>query len=146
VAGDYAELVRRVRAAGLLEREPWWYLASLAAGAVLLAGVLLCLVLFRDPWVQALDAVGLGLVSGQFAFQLHDAGHHQMFRRAWQNRLVGLVCGNAVIGFSFGLWMDEHPRHHTSPNHVDVDPDLDNMALAYSREQALARQIGRAHV
>jgi len=140
VAGDYAELKRRVRDAGLLELEPWWYTASLAVDVVLLAAALLCLVRFRQPWVQALDAVALGLISGQIGFQFHDAGHHQMFRKASHNRLVGLVCANAVLGFSFGLWMDEHTRHHANPNHTDMDPDLRNAALAYSNEQALARR------
>lgn len=140
VAGDYAELKRRVRDGGLLEPEPWWYAASLAVDAVLLAGALLCLLRFRQPWAQALDAVALGLISGQIGFQFHDAGHHQMFRKAWQNRLVGLVCANAVLGFSFGLWMDEHTRHHANPNHSEMDPDLKNVALAYSSEQALGRR------
>lgn len=139
MAGDYAELKRRVRDAGLLEPEPWWYVASLCVDAVLLAGALICLARFHQPWAQALDAVALGLIAGKIGFQFHDAGHHQMFSRAWQNRLVGLLCANAVLGFSFGLWMDEHTRHHANPNHMELDPDVRNVALAYSTEQALGR-------
>lgn len=139
VAGDYVELKRRVRDAGLLEPEPWWYVASLCVNAVLLAGTLICLARFHQAWAQALDAVALGLIAGQIGFQFHDAGHHQMFPKAWQNRLIGLVCANAVLGFSFGLWMDEHTRHHANPNHMELDPDVRNVALAYSTDQALAR-------
>jgi len=36
-----------------------------------------------------LAAVALGLVSGQLGFQLHDAGHKQMFERNSLNDLVG---------------------------------------------------------
>jgi fatty acid desaturase len=139
VVSDYAELKRRVRAAGLLEPEPCWYVTSLAVNGVLLTLALLCLVRFHEPWVQALDAVALGLISGQIGFQFHDAGHHQMFPKAWQNRLVGLVCANALLGVSFGWWVDEHTRHHANPNHLDMDPDIENVALVYSTEQALGR-------
>jgi len=34
--------------------------------------------MLRNPWLQALDAVTLAIVSAQLGFQLYDAGHHQM--------------------------------------------------------------------
>ena len=41
---------------------------------------------------------------------------------------------------SLDWWVDKHNRHHTSPNHVDDDPDINNLAIAYNREQALERR------
>jgi len=43
----------------------------------------------RNPWLQVLDAVALAIVSAQLGFQLHDAGHCQMFVGKWKKTLVG---------------------------------------------------------
>lgn len=88
---DYAELRRRVREAGLLRRQPSAYVIGLAANVGALALCVAGLARFHQPWAVAALAVALGLVCGQLGFQLHDAGHHQMFERAWANRLVGFV-------------------------------------------------------
>jgi fatty acid desaturase len=137
---DYALLKLRVKGAGLLDKQPWYYAMSITANLGMLAVCLLLLVLLKNPWLIALDAVGLGLVSGQLGFQLHDAGHKQMFERNWKNHLVGYFTGNGLLGMSFGWWVDKHNRHHASPNHVDDDPDINNLAIAYNRAQALERR------
>src|SRR6266481_5803772 len=85
---DYAELKRRVVEAGLLRRRPGFYIGSIAINLALLTVCLAGFVAFRNPWFQAADAVALGLISGQLGFQLHDAGHSQMFVKSWKNRLV----------------------------------------------------------
>jgi len=137
---DYALLKRRVKDAGLLDKQPWYYAICITANLGMLSVCLLLLVVLRNPWLVALDAVALGLVSGQLGFQLHDAGHKQMFERNWKNHLVGYLTGNGLLGMSFGWWVDKHNRHHASPNHVDDDPDINNLAIAYNREQALERR------
>jgi fatty acid desaturase len=140
-SSDYALLKRRVKDAGLLVKQPWYYAMCISANLGMLGLCLLLLVLLRDkPWLLAIDAAVLGLVSGQLGFQLHDAGHKQMFDRNWKNHLVGYFTGNGLLGMSFGWWVDKHNRHHASPNHVDDDPDINNLAIAYSREQALERR------
>jgi fatty acid desaturase len=139
LASDYAELKRRVREAGLLEPDPWFYRLSIAINAVLFVLCFLALARLHEVWAEVVAAAALGLVSGQLGFQLHDAGHHQMFARASANRLVGLLTANLMCGISFAWWVDEHTRHHANPNHMDVDPDVENVVLAYSLEQALGR-------
>ncbi|HEY8810928.1 MAG TPA: acyl-CoA desaturase [Candidatus Dormibacteraeota bacterium] len=137
---DYALLKRRVKDAGLLVKQPWYYALCITTNLGMLAVCLLLLVLVHNPWLVALDAVALAFVSGQLGFQLHDAGHKQMFEDNWKNHLVGYLTGNGLLGMSFGWWVDKHNRHHASPNHVDDDPDINNLAIAYNREQALERR------
>jgi fatty acid desaturase len=84
--------------------------------------------------------VVLALISGQLGFQLHDAGHHQLFERRWKNTLVGFVTADLMLGMSHGWWVEKHNRHHANPNHVDLDPDINNPAIAYTEEQALRRR------
>ena len=137
---DYAVLKRRVREAGLLEKQPAYYVRMIILNTTLLAACWAILVVFHNPWIQAADAIVLGLVSGQLGFQLHDAGHHQMFERRWKNLLVGFLTADALLGMSYGWWVDKHNRHHANPNHVDLDPDIHSPAMVYSTGQALRRR------
>jgi fatty acid desaturase len=137
---DYALLKRRVRDAGLLRKQPWFYALCISANLSMFGLCLLLLVVVRNPWLIALDAIGLGLASTQLGFQLHDAGHKQMFERNSLNDLVGYVTGNGFLGVSYGWWVDKHNRHHANPNDVDDDPDINNLAIAYTRAQALERR------
>ncbi|HXM58967.1 MAG TPA: fatty acid desaturase, partial [Candidatus Dormibacteraeota bacterium] len=135
---DYAQLKGRVRDAGLLERQSAFYVRSIIAKLALGAGCLAVFVVVRQPWALALDAVALAIVSGQLGFQLHDAGHRQMFRSARINAAVGLLTGNLALGMSYGWWVAKHNRHHANPNHLDLDPDIGPGTIAYTEEQALA--------
>ena len=142
----YAVLKGRVRDAGLLERQPWFYARSICAKLLLLAACIAVFALFRNPWLQAANAVALAIISGQLGFQLHDAGHRQMFEKRWKNELVGLLTGDLLLGMSYGWWVDKHNRHHANPNHVDMDPDINTPAIAYSYEQALERRGPRRFI
>jgi fatty acid desaturase len=137
---DYALLKRRVRDAGLLKKQPWYYTLLIAANLGMFGICLLLLVAVRNPWLLALVAVALGLATTQLGFQLHDAGHKQMFERNSLNDLVGYLTGNGLLGVSYGWWVDKHNRHHASPNDVDDDPDINNLAIAYTQAQALERR------
>jgi fatty acid desaturase len=133
-------LKRRVRDAGLLKKQPWYYALLIAANLGMFGICLLLLVAVRNPWLLALVAVALGLATTQLGFQLHDAGHKQMFERNSLNDLVGYLTGNGLLGVSYGWWVDKHNRHHASPNDVDDDPDINNLAIAYTQAQALERR------
>jgi|ERR1700730_2152336 len=62
------------RRGGLLEGESWFYTRSITAKSSVLVACLLVFGLFRNPWVQAANAVVLAIICGQLGFQLHDAG------------------------------------------------------------------------
>ena len=137
---DYAILKRQIRDAGLLEKQPWFYIRSICAKLALLSASLAVFVIVHDPWVQVANAAALGVISGQLGFQLHDAGHRQMFATGWKNVLVGLVTGDLLLGMSYDWWVDKHNRHHANPNHVDMDPDVNTMTISYSSAQAIGRR------
>jgi fatty acid desaturase len=44
------------------------------------------------------------------------------------------------LGISYGYWVRKHNQHHASPNHVDMDPDIDIPIMAFSEEQALEKR------
>jgi fatty acid desaturase len=143
-ASPYAELKRRVEAAGLLKKRPGYYTLMLITNSVLFIGSLLLLLLVHSWWGTALVAVVLAFVSGQLGFQLHDSGHRQMFASRRLNSIVGIVTGDALLGMSHGWWVDKHNRHHGNPNNEDLDPDIGPGVIAYSPEQASSKRgVGR---
>ncbi|HKT05316.1 MAG TPA: acyl-CoA desaturase [Rugosimonospora sp.] len=137
---EYAELLGRVRRAGLLERRPARSATYLAAGLLLLAAGWTAFVLVGDSWWQLFTAVGLAVAFTQNGFITHDAGHRQLFRSRGANQVVGLVHGNLAIGLAFGWWVDKHHRHHTHPNQEGLDPDIGGEDLVYTDAQARARR------
>jgi fatty acid desaturase len=76
----------------------------------------------------------------QVAFVGHDAGHRQVSRSRRINDLVGLVNANLLLGIGFGWWVGKHDRHHSNPNHEDLDPDIGIAALAFTAGQARGKR------
>lgn len=137
---DYAELLRRVRQAGLLDRRPGYYIAKIGViGGLLVAGWV-TFAMLGNSWWQLAVAAFLAFVFTQTGFIGHDAGHGQIFRSKRANYLVGLVHGNLAIGLSYGWWVDKHNRHHAHPNQEGKDPDIDVGAIAFTTGQASARR------
>lgn len=132
---DYAALLRRVRSAGLLERQVRYYARVAAiAGSALVAGWA-GFVVVGDSWWQLAIAAVLAAIFTQFAFLGHDAGHRQIFRTRRANQLFGLIAGNLCIGVSVGWWTANHNRHHAHPNTEGADPDIMGV-LAHSGARA----------
>jgi fatty acid desaturase len=89
---------------------------------------------------QLVTAAYLAAAFTQLAFVGHDAGHRQIFRSRRANDLVGLLHANLLIGVSFDWWVGKHNRHHSNPNHEDLDPDISITALAFTADQASSKR------
>ena len=137
---EYAELSRRVKQAGLLDRRPGRYAHSIAVVFGLLGAGLVAFVLIGDSWWQLPLAAFLAVVFTQLGFLGHDAGHRQIFSSRRANDALGLVTGTLLIGMSFSWWVGKHNRHHSHPNQVDADPDIGAGVLVWTPEQAAARR------
>jgi len=137
---EYTQLSRQIKQAGLLDRRRGWYLARIGLNLALLAGGWVAFAMLGASWWQLLIAVYLAVVFTQLAFIGHDAGHRQLFRSRRANDQVGLIHANLLVGVSFDWWVAKHNRHHTNPNHQDLDPDISITALAFTTDQATAKQ------
>jgi fatty acid desaturase len=144
-ASDFAPLVARVKAAGLLERRRGRYAVSIALNLLACAGIVAGVILLGDSWWQLALAVLAAVVSAQSGFLGHDAGHQQIARTHRANRMLGFLHGDLFLGMSFGWWTSKHNRHHANPNHEDKDPDVAGGALVWSSRQAAARSSRVAH-
>jgi fatty acid desaturase len=136
---DYTQLSSQLKQAGLMERRRGWYAAKIGSNLVLLAGGWAAFAILGDSWWQLAIAGCLAVVFAQIAFVGHDAGHRQIFRARRANDLVGLLHANLGVGVSFDWWVGKHNRHHSNPNHEDLDPDISIVALAFTADQASSR-------
>jgi fatty acid desaturase len=136
---DFAQLSRKIAAAGLMDRRPGYYVLRFAlVGGWLAATGAAFFALGDSPW-QLLVAVAAAIGSGQLALLAHDVAHRQVFRTRGPAAAAGRILGNLGIGMSYGWWMDKHTRHHANPNHEGLDPDVrPGGALAWTAEQAAA--------
>jgi fatty acid desaturase len=137
---EFAELVRQVKQAGLLDRRLRYYLTKIVVTGALVTAGWAVFVMLGDSWWQLAVAGFLAFVFAQIGFIGHDAGHKQIFRSRRANYLVGLTHGNLAIGLSYGWWVDKHNRHHAHPNHEGKDPDIAIGALAFTTGHARAKR------
>jgi fatty acid desaturase len=138
---DFAELNRRINAAGLLAKRPGYYAVRLGLVAAAYAGGWTAFAVVGASWWTLAVAGFLALVFGQVALVAHDLAHRQVFRTRRPSERAGLVAGNLAIGMSYGYWMVKHTRHHANPNHDELDPDVGPGVLVWSREAARGRGI-----
>jgi linoleoyl-CoA desaturase len=96
-----------------------WFVASWVA-----------LVLLSQTWWQAgLSAISLGLAMAGIGFDVqHDGGHRAASSSQWVNSLLAL--GLDLLGGSSYVWHWKHNvHHHTNPNLVGHDSDIDIQPL-----------------
>jgi fatty acid desaturase len=122
---EYAELKRQLKSKGLLDRQPAYYTRRIALLFGLLVVGVVVLLLVKVFWLQLLNAAYLAFVFTQIGLLSHEAGHRQMFHRAWKHDLLGLVGGNFLLGMSYAWWLDKHNTHHSYPNQIGMDPDIE---------------------
>jgi fatty acid desaturase len=135
----YAQLSRKVKRTGLLNRRPGYYGAKVGGNLLLLAAGWVAFALIGRSWWQLLIAAFLAVMFTQTAFIGHDAGHHQISGSKRINNLLGRLHGNLLVGLSYGWWVSKHNRHHAHPNQVDRDPDIADGAIAFTKDHARAR-------
>jgi fatty acid desaturase len=130
--GNFAELKQILKKKGLLDKQPVYYTYRIALLFGLLALGVIVLLFVHVFWLQLLNAVYLAFVFTQIGLLGHEAGHRQMFHHLWQHDLVSLIGGNLFIGMSYAWWVDKHNRHHSHPNEVDMDPDIEIPLLEFT--------------
>jgi fatty acid desaturase len=134
---QYAELSRRVQAAGLQRRRYGYYWACFSIAAVAFVTIWIGVALLRDSWLFLMLLAGLlAVVSAQLGFLGHDAAHRQVFASAAWNEWAARVI-SAFAGLSYGWWLHKHNRHHSGPNQEGRDPDIGPGPIAFT--PALAR-------
>jgi fatty acid desaturase len=135
----FTELAQAVRTRGLQGRRRGFYLMIFVVLLLALAGTGAGMILLDDSWLQLLLAGTLGVIFTQFAFLGHEASHRQIFESGRANDRSGLVLA-ALVGMSYGWWMNKHSRHHANPNKIGKDPDIAADTVSFLEESAATRK------
>jgi fatty acid desaturase len=142
---DYANLLHRVQALGLMGRRHGHYTIKIATLLAMLAGIWVGFAFIGDRWAQLGIAAGLGVVFTQLLFFSHDAAHKQIFRSGRANDWTALIVGTGLCGISLAWWKDKHARHHATPNEIGRDPDIDASVVHFYPPAAPPRsRVGNA--
>ncbi len=136
---DYTALSAEIKAAGLLERRPGWYVMRCAVLAAALALGFVLLLTLGQTWWQLLVAVYFSIVFTQVAFLSHDSAHRQVFESGKRNEWFSRIVGNLTVGLSYGWWMTKHSKHHANPNTIGKDGDIRPGAIVFTQEDAAKR-------
>lgn len=147
-ASQFTEILARVKAAGLLQKKPSFYIVRLivisivAVGLWVASGFFGVLVAQHGAWILGGFAMAalLGVLSAQFGFIAHEAAHRQIFRSNKANDWTGLVLANLFAGLSYGFWQRKHNKHHQKPNQINEDPDIAIRVLAFTPEARNAKR------
>lgn len=137
----YTEILRRVRQAGLLDKDPGFYIKRLIAITLITAMLWATLVWisFNAVWLAFPLAALLGIMSAQYGFIAHESAHRQVFRNNRLNDWAGRILANLFAGLSYGFWMKKHNRHHAKPNQINADPDIAIRVLSFTTESLEAK-------
>ncbi len=144
MARAYSQVSQTVKETGLLRRTPWFYGFVGTLIALGFGGAITGFILLGDSWFQLLIAAALGVLFTQVSFITHEAAHRQVLAKVSSNdRLARLLAG--FVGLSYSWWDSKHTRHHSNPNQVGKDPDIDIDTISFIQEDAAkSRGIVRA--
>lgn len=143
VTRAYRNVSEEVRSQGLLRRANWFYILVGIGLVVALAATIAGFILIGESWFQLLIAAAFGIVFTQIAFLAHEAAHRQILSTGPANDRLALFLAGAV-GMSYSWWDSKHSRHHSNPNRVDKDPDIDIDTISFLEDDAVkARGLQR---
>ena len=138
-ATGYALLRQMVEDAGLFDRQPRYYALQVVLNVGGLVAGVYGMVVLNSLALLLLDAVFLAIVFTNMGFMVHDAGHRQVFISVRNNDWLALFFG-WLLGMSPSWWIANHNMHHNKPNDLEYDPHTAIPTLAFSEEQAAAKQ------
>ena len=133
---EYSALLRTVREAGLLRRRTWYYALIFGVLVAALGGAATGFVLLGHSWYQLLIAGALGIIFTQLAFLTHEASHRTVFTSGRANDIAGRTLANLFVGISYSWWMTKHSRHHSNPNVVGKDTDIERDFISFQEVDA----------
>jgi fatty acid desaturase len=136
----FERLARHVKSVGLTVPRPRYYTLLLLANTGLLAAGWAAFGWVGDSWWVLLIAPYLAFLYGQTGLIAHDIGHRQVFRNRKTIDITGYLYGNLLIGVSKGWWINHHNRHHSNPNHLELDPNILRSQVIYSTSQLPTRR------
>ena len=109
----------------------WFFMKTMVSLSLLAIAVSLYLVgsWYNNITVQLFGGFMLGVFFQQTAFLGHDTGHNGITHDRFHDTMYGFLVGPLLTGISIGWWKDSHNTHHSVPNVVQHDPDIQHLPV-----------------
>lgn len=122
---DLREVVAHAEAQGWFKPSAFFYAWNIASVLLLEAAAWCVLAEYGTGWVAYAAAVLLLTTSqAQMGWLQHDFGHNSVFSTIRANKLMHCFVIGHLKGASSAWWNYRHFRHHSQPNVVKEDPDV----------------------
>jgi acyl-CoA 6-desaturase (Delta-6 desaturase) len=82
-----------------------------------------------------LGLVILGIVSGRCGWLMHEGGHYSMTGNISLDRTMQIVLYGVGCGMSASWWRNQHNKHHSMPQKLGCDVDLNTLPLVAFTEK-----------
>ena len=116
----------------LMKTNYWWFFGKTLISFAILAFAIAFYKIGGDSSNVGLQLIGgalLGIYLQQTAFLGHDTGHNGISHDRFYDTMYGVLVGPAMTGISIGWWKDSHNTHHSVPNVVQYDPDIQHLPV-----------------
>ncbi|MER5310933.1 acyl-CoA desaturase [Streptomyces sp. NPDC002773] len=144
-SASFDELLKKVRAAGLMDYRPGYFAVKIVLNLVLTVAGWTVFALLGNSWWQLAVAVFLAFCFVQAGFIAHDTGHKQVSRARKTQDVLGWIHMNVLLGVSYGWWVNHHNRHHSNPNNLDKDPDTMRRQVIFAPSEYAAKARSPFH-
>lgn len=81
----------------------------------------------------------LGIVSGRCGWLMHEGGHYSLTGNISIDRSLQVIIYGFGCGMSGGWWRNQHNKHHSMPQKLGHDVDLDTLPLVAFTNKVVKR-------
>lgn len=81
----------------------------------------------------------LGVVSGRCGWLMHEGGHYSLTGKIALDRTLQIVLYGVGCGMSGSWWRNQHNKHHSMPQKIDHDVDLNTLPLVAFTNKVISR-------
>jgi fatty acid desaturase len=88
-----------------------------------------------------LGLIVLGIVQGRCGWLMHEGGHYSLTGNIQIDRQIQIWVYGVGCGMSGGWWRNQHNKHHSMPQKLGHDVDLETLPLVAFTEK-IAKKVG----
>lgn len=122
---DFDQLQRDLESEGFFKPAPLHVLYRISE-IILLHALGFYLMFTGNP---ILGALVLGIVSGRCGWLMHEGGHYSLTGKIFIDRTLQIILYGVGCGMSASWWRIQHNKHHSMPQKLAHDVDLNTLPL-----------------
>jgi len=130
---DFRAMRQRLIDQGFFKINRWYSLEKYVAFMCMLLAAIVCVLCSAGSsysWCwTGVGGVLLAMFWQQMAGLGHDCGHNSLTHIRSFDLALGYAIANLLTGIGVGWWKKSHNTHHTVPNSVEYDPDIQHLPV-----------------